>query len=195
MRVVGITGLAGSGKTTVARYLMEWYGYARIRFADALKMMARERLNYVGVDETTIDRMIDGDLKEIPTDYLSGKTPRQYMQRLGTQFGREQIDENHWIHAWTDRAAWQKTEGVPGIVADDVRFHNEVEAIYKWGGIVVKVTRPDLELAADVAAHESERYANELPYDVHLINDGSIGDLLKKIDYRVVRYCPDKEAA
>ena len=53
MRVVGITGLAGSGKTTIARYLMEQYDYTRIRFADPLKAMLRELGYSIAIYPTT----------------------------------------------------------------------------------------------------------------------------------------------
>ena len=110
------------------------------------------------------------------------------MQKLGKEFGRDLIGEDFWVNAWHHRVKWQIQEGVPGVVADDVRFHNEAAAIYKYGGIIVHATRPGLELNADVSAHESEKYANELPYDVHIINDGDLQSLLRAVDHRVGRY-------
>ncbi|MCW1993497.1 hypothetical protein [Bradyrhizobium diazoefficiens] len=41
MIVIGLKGLIGSGKTTVARHLIENHGFVRGRFAGALKDMLR----------------------------------------------------------------------------------------------------------------------------------------------------------
>lgn len=38
--VVGLTGVARSGKDTVGRMLVERYGFTRVAFADGLKSMA-----------------------------------------------------------------------------------------------------------------------------------------------------------
>ena len=184
MRVIGITGKRLSGKSTVARYLQEHYGFTRIRFADPLKGMMREHLRFFGLNEGIIERMIEGDLKEESSPYLSGKTPRYCMQHLGTQWGRETIDENHWTNAWSFRVNWQRDEGAFGIVADDIRFPNEATSIYGFSGIVVHITRPGLKFDAGIDLHESETH--ELPHDVHLVNDGNIGDLFRRIDHRLM---------
>jgi len=185
MRVIGITGLAGSGKTTIARYLMQQCDYARIRFADPLKAMLRE----LGLS----DDELDGASKMVRSELICGKTPREAMQTLGTEWGRQMIGPDVWVNAWRKRVDWQAIEGAPGIVADDVRFPNEVGAIYKYGGIIVHVTMPGLKLDAAVAAHESE--AHEFGYDVHIINDGNFSDLFRKVDHRVVNYFATEKAA
>ena len=186
MRVIGITGKRLSGKSTVARYLQEHYDFTRIRFADPLKAMMYEHLRFFRISEDVIERMMEGDLKETPAAILSGQTPRHCMQHLGTKWGRETIDKNHWVNAWSFRANWQRDEGVPGIVADDTRFPNEVEAIYRFGGIVVHITRPGLEFDPTIDTHESETH--ELPFNVHLVNDGDVQSLLRQTDYRVARH-------
>ncbi len=46
MIVIGLKGFIGSGKTTVARHLIERHGFVRGRFAGALKDMLRAYLRY-----------------------------------------------------------------------------------------------------------------------------------------------------
>ncbi|MHC2291850.1 hypothetical protein [Bradyrhizobium barranii] len=75
MIVIGLKGLIGSGKTTVARHLIENHGFVRGRFAGALKDMLRAYLRYRRCDEATIERMIDGDLKEQPSPGWAASRP------------------------------------------------------------------------------------------------------------------------
>ena len=92
--IIGLTGLAGSGETTVARHLMGMHGFVRHRMAEPLKSM----LKALGLTE----QQIDGDLKEVPCELLGGKTPRHAMQTLGTEWGRDLISQNLWVKAWCD---------------------------------------------------------------------------------------------
>jgi hypothetical protein len=45
-------------------------------------------LHAQGVPSDTIERMVDGDLKEVATPHLGGATPRRAMQTLGRGWGR-----------------------------------------------------------------------------------------------------------
>jgi len=176
-RVIGLTGLAGSGKSAVARYLVEQHGFTRGKFAGALKEMLRAYLRYRGADESTIERMMEGDLKERPTSLLNDRSPRRAMLTLGTEWGRDLIHPDIWVDTEMDARADD-----PRVVFDDVRFPNEHAAILRVGGIIVNIIRPGHNAIA--IAHESESY--EFEYDVHLINDGSLGDLFRRIDHRIV---------
>ena len=88
--VIGITGHKGSGKDTAAEAVAA-QGFTHVKLADALKAMLRKLLACQGADAEMIRRMIDGDLKEAPTPLLEGRTPRQAMQTLGTEWGRDRI--------------------------------------------------------------------------------------------------------
>jgi hypothetical protein len=59
--------------------------YARAAFADPLKDMLVTGLS------VTRERDLDGPHKHDPTNY-GGKSPRELMQTLGTEWGRELID-------------------------------------------------------------------------------------------------------
>ncbi len=39
MKLIGLVGRAGAGKTTVAKHLCERYGFVRVAFGDPLKVM------------------------------------------------------------------------------------------------------------------------------------------------------------
>lgn len=167
--VIALTGLMGAGKTTCAMHLTDKHNYRRIRFAGPLKDMAYA----FGLSW----RHIDGDLKEEPCDLLAGKSPREFMQLLGTEFGRNLIDPNIWVRAWHHAVA-QVPEGI-GIVVDDCRFPNEAQAARELSGRarIVRVVREGSEAPA---AHISELQAFHA--DTIIINSGSKEDLYRQID-------------
>lgn len=160
MIVIGLKGLIGSGKTTVARHLIERHGFARGRFAGALKDMLRAYLRYRHCDEATIERMIEGDLKELPSPWLGGKSPRHAMEGLGGLWGRDHMGSNFWIFTETDKLYIETPQRV---VFEDVRHANEGEAIERMGGWVVEIVRPGLipqehrteKAQVEVKAHRS----------------------------------------
>lgn len=178
-RVIGFCGPAGAGKSTAADRLVRRWRFSRVRFAGPLKAMMRA----LGLSEA----QVDGDLKESPCELLCGRTPRQAMQWLGTEWGREKIDQNFWISAW--RAAVDAVtplcrepdldSPVRLIVADDVRFPNEAAAIRAMGGIVVCIERPGAGSTSGVG-HASERL--EFEPDAVIINAGDVAALHRAID-------------
>lgn len=185
--VVGVAGPAGSGKSTIAQHIVEQWGGDVRPFAEPLKAMLKTFLRYQGVDAETCVRMVSGDLKEVPTEYLGGRTPREAMQTLGTEWGRG-LHPDLWVNAWRrkidkDREESEANKEVYILVADDVRFPNEVEAVRAHGGSVVRpIGRAGM---AASSGHSSERGGFEV--DAELNNAGSVADLGKLVD-GVMRY-------
>lgn len=164
--VVALTGLAGSGKSTLADYLIERHGYIRVKFAGPLKQMARA----VGLT----DHHIEGALKEVPCPLLQGRTPRFFMQQLGTQFGRDIIGPDFWTGLW-EATANDVLDNGGRVVVDDCRFDNEADVVRRFGGVVIQ-----LEGRGGIpGSHASEAGVDA---DVVLRNIGSIGDLHARAD-------------
>ena len=151
--LIGLVARKGAGKDTAAAVLSE-RGYQNVKFAGALKDMLRTLLAYQGVDEATTERMVEGDLKETPTDYLSGQTPRYVMQTLGTEWGRDLIGTDFWVGT-----AIRKALGVTTVITD-VRFPNELDAVRNAGGVVIGITADWIEKVE--GEHESEALIDEL---------------------------------
>lgn len=168
--IVGISGEAGAGKSTVAGLLIE-RGFKRAKFANALKEMFRSYLRYRGVDEDRIERMVEGDLKESPVDELGGKTPRHFMQSLG-QWGRDGMYEDFWV----DTEFHVQGYG-PMMLFDDLRHSNEEDAIRARGGLFIQVVgRGGIN-----SDHLSEQFKPQR-VDVVLDNSGTIEELAHKVD-------------
>ena len=168
-KIVGLMGYAGSGKSTVATTLIN-LGYTHTKFAGPLKSMMRALYSAGGLSPLEIERRIEGNLKEIPDRLLNGRTPRQAMQWLGTEWGRGQFGDDFWVGMWA--AALRPAKRY---VVDDCRFANEVDAIRSRGGVIVYISRPGVGPVND---HQSERLPTTP--DVTINNDGSLQDLSEK---------------
>ena len=165
--IIAFTGLAGSGKTTAAKHLVNRHGFERVRFAGPLKDMMRA----LGLS----DREIDGDRKELPCDLLCGKTPRWAMQSIGTEWGRQLIGADLWIRAW--QAAVDRLPAVVPVVVDDCRFPNEAAAIRAAGGFLVAVERPGLSAGQHVSEGQDLG-----PAVATVRNTGTVRELLAAVD-------------
>ena len=144
MRLIAFCGYMGSGKTYAADYLIQKYGYTRVKFAGPLKDMLRT----MGLT----DDHIEGDLKDKPCDLLEGRTPRWAMQSLGTEWGRDCISPNLWGNLWEREVQDLLKKGKP-VVVDDCRFDNEVARVKRLKGLVCLLTNPTSEIAGQ---HPSE---------------------------------------
>jgi hypothetical protein len=171
--IIGFCGRAGAGKSFAAAYLVRAHGFTRLRFAGPIKAM----MIALGCTEDEVD----GPHKERPSALLGGKTPRQAMQLLGTEWGRQLVADDLWIDAWARHADEALAAGRP-IVVDDVRFLNEVTAIRRRGGRIVRVVREGARSSSG-ATHASETQA--LPVDAAIYNPGEPEAFERRL-YRMV---------
>jgi hypothetical protein len=168
-RIIGIMGPARVGKDTAAEYLCACHNMESYAFADPLKSML------TGVFG---DLFREGD-RELPIDWL-GKSPRQLMQTLGTEWGRTLIHPDLWVLV-ADQM-WQKYQKLGqqgGVVLSDVRFRNEAKWVLSNGGLLINLTRPGAGIGL---GHISE---SGIPTDLaqHVIaNDGSKYQLRQALD-------------
>ncbi|SES77415.1 hypothetical protein [Oceanicella actignis] len=151
--IIGLAGVAGVGKSTVARAIQRARGGIVVDGTGVpLKAMLAAFYAQCSIPPAEIARRIDGDLKRAPDPLLGGRTPTEAMQRLGTEWGREQMTPDLWVGAWDRRARAHVSAG-RGVVNDSVRFENEAAAIRALGGFVVRIVGPRGD---DVGGHISE---------------------------------------
>lgn len=166
--VIGLTGLAGTGKSTAAAYLVEHYGFHAMAFADALKSMlelhlVERSINYAWLHEPK--------LKELPIPGLN-VSARQLMQTLG-DWGRA-LHPDWWVLALADTAGLNSEPSQWAPVHDrllitDVRYPNEAAWLRYVRGRLIRLHRED---AAPARAHDSEQYVMHLQVDLELANHG-----------------------
>lgn len=169
-RLIAFTGLKRSGKTAAA----EATRWRHINFADPLKAMLGAYLRMVGASEDMIYEYIEGNFKETPSELLCGRSPRHAMQTLGTEWGRNLIDDQLWTEAYKLRV-----QGFAGdVVTSDLRFLNEAATVRELGGMIVRVIRPSI-VSNDL--HSSEQEMASIRADTTIMNDGSLKDLQAKV--------------
>lgn len=173
--LIGVTGLAGSGKDTA----VEESQLVKTKFASTLKDMLRVLYRASGFDTRNIHRKVEGDLKDEPCAVLGGATPRWAMKSIGTEWAK-MVDPTHtiWSRLWSTQAAKLLRAGTP-VVVTDVRFQHEADAVRELGGYLVRIHR---ELDREEDLHPSEQEMLKLEVDHVILNDGSIPDLRRKFN-------------
>ena len=171
--LIGLTGAARWGKTTAAAELAAHHGFIHYAFAQPLKAMLAEGLNLSAAQ-------LDGAEKEAPLPWL-GKSPRELLQTLGSEWGRELVHRELWL-----RVARQNLDNLAecfpqaqGIVISDVRYEEEAAFVRERGGVLVHILRPD---APPVRAHASEAGVAIGDNDLTIHNDADLAEFIAKVE-------------
>ena len=157
--IIGVCGLIGAGKDTIADYLVNIHEFRRDSFAATLKDAIAAVFGW--------DRdMLEGrtrssrEWREQPDEWWSDRlgrtiTPRWVLQYWGTEVCRNAFHDDIWIASLENKL--RKTQD--DVVISDCRFPNEIRAIRKQQGHVIRVMRgPDPDwyewaLAANSGRH------------------------------------------
>ena len=140
--IIGICGLIGSGKDTIADYLQNIHQFRRESFAHTLKDAVaaifgwdRELLEGRTRESREWREQVDPWWAErLGMPHL---TPRWVLQFWGTEVARKGFHDDIWIASLENKL--RKTHD--DIVISDCRFPNEIRAIKNAGGIVIRVVR------------------------------------------------------
>lgn len=197
LAIVGITGLAGSGKDTATNLAH--------RLEPCLKFFDKTGINEAPMPDTNISTTISkirqfttinlpfaAPLKKIAVnvgftlqqvfdpklknevDEFWGITPRQFLQMCGTEMFRKVWRDDVWVKV-AEKQIKQLSETLVtdyGIIfVTDVRFPNEAQMIKDLGGHVIRINRPGVQMMN----HASENQIKDLPVDAEFINDCSTG--------------------
>ena len=155
MQLIGLTGRTGCGKDTIASFLCEAHGFVQIALADPLRDGLKAML---GVTDEQLHRR---DLKEATIDWI-GRSPRELLQTLGTEWGREHVAADLWLRVAARRIDRIKASPpclhVAGIVISDIRFENEADWLRKQGGQVWHIKGRSSDTSDKAATHRSEQH-------------------------------------
>jgi len=194
--IIGICGLIGSGKDTIADYLVNIHEFRRDSFAATLKDACAAVFGW--------DRdMLEGrsrssrEWREQRDEWWSQRlgreiTPRWILQYWGTEVCRRGFHDDIWIASLENKLRNTRDD----VVISDCRFPNEIEAIRAQGGYVIRVVRgADPEWFGPAQQHliEGTPLSHELPhqsewawagtrFDRVIDNNSNLDDLYQQIN-------------
>ena len=203
--IIGICGFIGSGKDTVADFLVNFHEFRRESFASTLKDSVAA---VFGWDRTMLEgrtaearewrEQVDpwwAERLNMPT-----LTPRWVLQYWGTEVCRRSFHDDIWIASLENKLRNSKDN----IVISDCRFPNEIQAIKRAGGQIVWVQRGALPEWYDDAVsanqghniginnmklrkiHASEWAWLGNEFDHVIDNNGTIDELFKQAQSLVI---------
>lgn len=173
--LIGLLGQAKSGKDTIATYLKENHGFHQLAFADKLKSVTKDLF---GLSISQVYSQ-EGKMEMI---FRYGKTPRTLLQEVGTAL--RNVHPSIWIDYVISEYVTRYLTTNRHVVISDVRYINEVEAIKRADGKVVRVVREDYQgLQGAEAQHASETEQLKIPdSDFDLVIRAKTGEINKLYD-------------
>ena len=203
--IIGICGFIGSGKDTIADYLVNLHHFRRESFANSLKDAVA---HVFGWDRTLLEGRTKQarEWREVRDPWWSQRlgmevTPRWVLQQWGTEVCRAGFHDDIWIASLENKLRNSKDD----VVITDCRFPNEIKAIRAAGGRVIRVVRgpePDWYDAAvsvnrgpdgnstwslskkklaKLGIHASETSWVGTQFDAVLDNNGTLDDLYQQV--------------
>ena len=196
-KIIAICGAKRSGKDVLAEHLVNKYNYERVAFANPLKVAVKNLFNFdddqvgIGKDEGT-------DRKDI-VDERWGITPRAALQFFGTEIMQEKIQEllpnmkrNFFANTLKNYIENAENSGNDQndkrYVISDLRFIHEHEMLLNMPNIsindimIIRVIRPSENRAKEQEPHISELEYVNIPYDIIMINNGTIDDYIRRFE-------------
>ena len=199
--IIGVCGFIGSGKDTIADYLVNVHGFRRESFANTLKDAVAAVFGWDRV-------MLEGRTKEArewreQVDpwwaerlNIPNLTPRWVLQQWGTEVCRRGFHDDIWIASVENKLRRSKDN----IVISDCRFPNEIASIKNAGGSIVRVDRGiqphwyDVAVQANKGVESASKWLKEekihasetawvgTSFDYVLDNNSTLDSLFKQVE-------------
>lgn len=188
--LVGITGAAGSGKSSIASVLEREHGFVAVGLADVMKRFCAD------IFQWSDERLFGASsLRNELDPTWNGLSARSALQELGTGFGRR-MHPDVWIR-YVGHVAEALANGgflydarhglaiAPDakpahVVVSDIRFHNEAASVRAGGGVIWRATRGQ-GLRGAHGLHQSEIEQQTIEADHVIDNNRPIEELSGQI--------------
>jgi hypothetical protein len=207
--IIGLYGNRGAGKDAVGDVLAG-VGFVKIAFADALREEVAEAFDVPATSLT--DRSTketpqaalklccckNMDFRNLFDDHILPRSPREIMQKWGTEY-RRAGDASYWRRQVHAKIALHRSGlfGLVDAVIPDVRYQSEYDfVIGGLGGLMIRVTRPEVDSAEDAlreagdptALHASARALDGFHFDDEVDNGGTLNGLKEAVLYQKQRW-------
>lgn len=182
--IFGIHGKKQTGKDTIAKYLVENYGFKRYAFADELKRHVYILNPIVVLDDgythiryrTLVDSVGLDEAKE------TCKEVRRLLQIYGTEVVRDCVEQNFWVNFVFSKIEENKNQSA---VISDLRFPNELDKAIKSKAVTIKVKSNRIKYNDK---HASEQDLPDYHFDHIIQNDGTLEELYEKVNLVMSRH-------
>ena len=193
--IIGISGKINSGKDLAGVYLQHMLGlitkYSTEEWEDELESFREEQSGWeiqkfgAPVKDVlcillgcTRQDLEDRDFKnkQLGQEWWIGDykpTVRDFMQRVGTEAGRNSIHPNTWINSLMKDYDKNKSKWI----ITDVRFENELRAIEEKNGIVIRIDNPN----QNIDNHSSETSLDSYNFKYRIENNSTKKELYEKL--------------
>lgn len=188
--VIALSGWRGSGKDTVANYLVTEYGYKQMSFAARLKDVVASTYGVPreDLDDPTKKEMPLTTYPAIPSDPFSEKVHLMLRDELSSGYWtpralcilegsiKRSVHSNFWIRSVVE----QILSSSENYVISDMRYKSEADTLRLFlpDMVTVRVERFDTISTTD----PSERNLDDYPFDVYLSNRGTKELLYGQVD-------------
>ncbi len=183
--IVGFGHRARVGKDTAGNWLID-QGWERLAFADLVRQVLYTMDPVVDPVSTEYYFCLKNMVDTMGWEMTKKNTEvRTLLQKLGHGL-REILDPGVWCRPVVKKAELLD-EGGTDVVITDVRYMNEIEAIWRAGGRVYRIDR-----AVARIKHPGEEQLDEFQgWDGIIDNNGSIEDLNGQVRTLVMSYALD----
>lgn len=181
--IIGLTGYAQSGKDTVAKILVDNYGYTRVAFADKIREFLYEcnpMYDSVVGEPLFVKAKVDRDGWE---EAKQSPHIRRLLQNAGVA-ARKVFGESFWVHE-AMKTMLNDPRPDMNYVVTDVRFLNEADMIRANNGQIWRIKRLGVDA---VNTHVSETEMDGYPVDQIFVNNTTIEDLEILIKTRMLNH-------
>lgn len=165
-QIIGLGHYSRTGKDTFANYLVDalrelqpGIRVGRKSFASKLKDICHDLYGWAGMgDEDFYNVKANEHLRTVPMPALNNLTPVDVWVKMGTLAVRDKVYDPTWVD-YILEGDW----GLDVMIIPDVRFFNEVEALYGKDAHLIKIVRPGFGpkmTVADLALYDYTGWCN-----------------------------------
>lgn len=170
--LLGLTGRRHQGKSTMTDILCSEFGFVRAHAFEGGKLATEAYFLHITGRTAIANRMVHGDLKDLPSEWLPGNaSPRDFMERFGQFMGVQMGTE--WTLEMEVKRLWRL--GAKRIVVESMVY--EADPFRDMGGTIARIERTGYVPPA-VSSDKTQALIKE---DIKLVS-GSLEELGEKTD-------------